>query len=137
MEVNVKKSFRRIGKEDQKKFNNLKFKKSTFAKIMFFGLLIAAIVIFPMATIAFKIVEIYWYYFPKAMFMFLAVCFALFMLGNALSNMVTVKAAKLIDPDMDNLQEIDEYAIFYFQLTNIGFGLFIGTLLIIFGVSAL
>ena len=137
MDVNSKKSLWRLGKENNKAYLNLNLKKGTSMKTLFFGMLLAGLLILPIAIIVFQFVELYWYHRPNTMYLFLGIAFALLMFANGLSNYITIRATQLCIKDMDNLQEIDEYAIFYFQLTNIGFGLFIGTLLIVFGVSAL
>ena len=137
MEFNNKKSLWQKGKEDNKTFVQLKLKRMTNLKTMFFGLFMTALIIIPIAIVVFQFVELYWYYTPDTMFLFLGIAFALFMVANGLSNYITVKATKLYVKDMDNLQEIDEFAIFFYQFLNPWFALFTTMVLIFFGVSAL
>ena len=137
MEIKQKKSLWRLGKENNKAYLNLNLKKSTSTKTMFFGMLIAAIVILPISIIIFQFIELYWYHRPNTMFLFLGIAFALLMFANGLSNYVTIKATQLILPDMDNLQEIDAVSVFFYQFLNPWFALFITIVLIFFGVQAL
>ena len=71
------------------------------------------------------------------MVIFLAVAWGLLMVANGLSNFFTVKLCKIMEKEMNDLQEINEYAILLYQTFNIGFGLFIFAVLLFFGVSAL
>lgn len=137
MEINKKKSLWRLGKEQNKEFVNLKLKRWTSTKTLLFGILIAAIIILPVSIIIFQFIELYWYHHPNVMYLFLGFAFALLMLANAISNYVTVKCTKLILPDMENLQEIDAFSIFFYQFLNPWFALFVSIVLVWFGVQAL
>ena len=134
--MEIKKSFWRIGKEDNKKFNRIKLGRKTGVLTFLLGILFTAILVLPIAIFTFEAVELYWYN-EKTMVIFLAIAWGLLMLCNGFSNYVTVKMAKAINRDMSDLQEVNEFAIFFYQSTNIGFGLFILAVLIFFGVSAL
>ena len=123
MDVNTKKSFWRIGKEHYRAFCELKLKRSTNFKSIFFGLLLTAVLVVPLAVFVFQFIEVYWYNNPQTMFIFLSIAFALFMACNGLSNYITVKAVKLVETDMENLQELDEWAIFFYQFLNPWFAL--------------
>ena len=134
--MEIKKSLRQIGKEDTKKFGNLHLSRKTNFLTFFIGILFTAILILPTAILIFEIVELYWYN-QKTMVIFLAIAWGLFMIANGMSNYITIKMAKAMNKDMTDLQEIDEVAVFFYQTTNIWFGLFILIILIFFGVSAL
>ena len=134
--MEIKKSFWRIGKENSKKFNQIKLGRKTGILTFFTGIILTAILVLPIAIFTFEIVEIYWYN-QRTMVIFLAIAWGLLMLCNGLSNYISVKMAKAINKEMTDLQELDEGAIFFYQTTNIGFGLFILVVLIFFGVSAL
>lgn len=136
MEVKTEKSYWRIGKEQYREFCEIKLKKGTTAKSIFFGLILTALLIIPFAIFVFQFVDLYWYNTPNVMYLFLGIAFALFMICNGLSNYISVKAVKLIEKDMDNLQNIDEKAVFYYQFLNPWFALFILVILIYFAVSS-
>ena len=59
------------------------------------------------------------------------------MLFNGLSNYFTVKLAQAYNKDMDSLQEIKAKYIFYYQILNIGFGIFSLIVIIFFGLGIL
>lgn len=135
-EIKIKQSLWKKGKAETKKFNRVKLSKKTNILTFFAGLVIAALIVFPLACLTFEIVELYWYN-QKSMVIFLAIAWGLLMVANGFSNFYTVKICKIIEKDMTDLQEIDEYAILLYQTFNIGFGLFIFAILLYFGVSAL
>ncbi len=134
--MEIKKSFWKIGKEDSKKFNNISLGRKTGTVTFLLGILFTAGLVLPIAILVFEIVEIYWFN-EKTMVIFLAIAWGLLMLCNGMSNYITVKMAKAINKDMTDLQEVNEYAVFFYQSTNIFYGLFLLAVLIFFGVSAL
>ena len=136
MEVKTEKSYWRLGKEQYREFCEIKLKKGTTAKSIFFGLILTALIVIPFAIFVFQFVDLYWYNNPDTMYLFLGIAFALFMVCNGLSNYISVKAVKLTIKDMDNLQNIDEKAVFYYQFLNPWFALFILVVLIYFAVSS-
>ncbi len=136
MEVKTEKSYWKTGKDEYREFCEIKLKKGTTTKSIFFGLLLTAILVIPLAVFVFQFVDLYWFYSPDAMYLFLGFAFALFMVCNGLSNYISVKAVKLIQQDMSNIQKIDEKAIFYYQFLNPWFALFILFILIYFAISS-
>lgn len=136
MGVEIKESLWRRGKSETKKFYRIKLSKKTNFITFFLGLIFAAIMVFPFACLTFEVVELYWYN-QKSMVIFLAIAWGLLMVANGLSNFFTVKLCKIMEKEMNDLQEINEYAILLYQTFNIGFGLFIFAVLLFFGVSAL
>lgn len=136
MDIKVEKSFWRKGKDDYRTFCEAKLKKSTNIISIFFGLLVAAIIILPVAIFGFQFVELYWFNNPDAMFLFLAFAFALFMIANGLSNYVTIKMVKLYEIEMKNIQELNCGAVFFYQFLNPWFALFILLILIFFAISS-
>lgn len=128
------KSFWLKGKEETKKFYEIKLKRSTNIITFIFGLVITVILIFPIAALLLEVLEMNWYK-PQAMIAFLSFAWGLLMISNGLSNFFTVKLAKCYARDMLELQAIDENAILFYQCLNIGFGIFILAILIFFGMT--
>ena len=135
MNMEIKKSIWRRGKDATKAFYKVKLSKKTNFITFFMGILLTAILIVPFACLLFEIVELYWYN-EKTMVIFLAFAWGLLMICNGLSNFFTVKMCKAIETDMDDLQKINEYEILFYQTLNPGFGLFMFFVLMFFGVSA-
>lgn len=134
--MEIKKSLWRIGKEDNKKFGKLKLSRKTNLLTFVVGIVLTAVLILPFAIFLFEVVELYWYN-QKTMVIFLAIAWGMFMLANGLSNYISIKMAKAMNKDMTDLANINEFAVFFYQTTNIYFGIFILIVLIFFGVSAL
>jgi len=128
-------SFWSLGKFEFKKFMNIKFKKSTSTKSFLWGILLTAIPVLPIAWTLFEVIEVYWYN-PNTVYLFLAIAWALFMFCNGLSNYISIKMLKLIEPDMTDLQQINDKAVFFYQTLNPGFGIFIFIILVFILVSA-
>ncbi|HOE06757.1 MAG TPA: hypothetical protein PLQ99_03580 [Bacilli bacterium] len=122
------------GKEETKKFYEIKLNRSTNIITFIFGLVVTVIIIFPFAALLLEILEINWYK-PQAIITFLSFAWGLLMISNGLSNFFTVKLAKCYARDMLELQAIDEYAILFYQCLNIGFGIFILAILLFFGLT--
>jgi hypothetical protein len=122
------------GKEETKKFYEIKLNRSTNIITFIFGLVVTVIIIFPFAALLLEILEINWYK-PQAIITFLSFAWGLLMISNGLSNFFTVKLAKCYARDMLELQAIDEYAILFYQCLNIGFGIFILVILLFFGLT--
>ena len=55
---------------------------------------------------------------------------------NGLSNYITIKIVKAVEKDMDDVQAIDDKAVFFYQTLNIGFGLFILAIIAFFFVNS-
>ncbi|MDD3348574.1 MAG: hypothetical protein RBR48_06010 [Bacilli bacterium] len=121
------------GKEETKKFYDIKLKRSTNIITFIFGLITTVIIIFPFAALLLEVLEMNWYK-PQSMVAFLSLAWGLLMISNGLSNFFTVKLAKCYARDMLELQAIDENAILFYQCLNIGFGIFILAILIFFGI---
>ena len=126
----------RTGKDEFKKFMKIKFKKSTNFVSYMFGILLTALPIFPIVWFIFELVEVYWYNID-VVYIFLLSAWVLFMFCNGLSNYITIKILKAYEKDMDDLQAIDDKAIFFYQTLNIGFGIFILIIIAFFFVSAM
>lgn len=121
------------GKEETKKFYDIRLKRSTNIITFIFGLITTVIIIFPFAALLLEVLEMNWYK-PQSMVAFLSLAWGLLMISNGLSNFFTVKLAKCYARDMLELQAIDENAILFYQCLNIGFGIFILAILIFFGI---
>ena len=134
--MEIKKSLWKQGKEDSKKYNKIRLGRKVGLTSFFLGLVLTAIMVIPLACITFEVVELYWYN-SRTMVIFLAIAWGLIMLCNGMSNYISVRIAKVMNKDMTNLQEINEFAILFYQSLNLGFGLFIFGVLLFFGVSSL
>lgn len=124
------------GKKEYKKFMNIKLKRKTSTLSFLYGILLTAIPLLPLAWLLFEIIEIKWYN-PNTVYIFLSIAWVMFMFANGLSNYITVKIVKSYEKEMDNVQQINEKAIFFYQSLNIGFGIFILFVLIFILVEAL
>ena len=113
----------RKGKKDIKKFYDIKFKKSTNAKTLIYGILLTAFIIFPFATVLTQFLMAYVYH--------LNICFFIVLIGwvmlwicNGLSNYFSIKLAKIYYKEHPKLLEIDEIAVFFYETLNPGFMVF-------------
>lgn len=121
------------GKRETKKFYDIRLNRSTSVKTFVFGFLMATIIILPIAILIYQFLVIFGY--NLTIFgLYLTLIWVALMFFNGLSNYLTVKIAQASVKDMMNLQEIEANYIFWYQLLNIGFGLFS---LIIIVVSAI
>ena len=123
----------RKGKLEMAKYYDLKLKKSTDIKSLLLGLVITLIIILPVALIIINFIELMFYnIIARYILMFLS--WALLMLCNGLSNLITIKIAKFYYSDNPNLTSLDEKAIFVYQTFNIGFGIFTLFIILYLGV---
>lgn len=130
------KSLWSFGRSEFKRFMGIKLKRKTNIISFLFGILFTAIPILPLGWILFELVEIFWFN-PSVVYIFLTIAWVLFMFANGLSNYITVRIVKENEKDMEDIQSIDEKAIFFYQTLNIGFGIFILIILIFFLVEAM
>lgn len=119
------------GKQETKKFYDIKFKFWNNMKIFLGGILLTIILILPIVFLIYRLIRTYFYDF-KIFSLLIAVSWTLLMFSNGLSNYISVKIAKAYGEDRENLQKIDEKAIFFYQFLNIGFALFTLLILIVF-----
>ncbi|MDD3106881.1 MAG: hypothetical protein PHP65_03660 [Bacilli bacterium] len=111
------------GRRETKKFYEIRLNRSTSFSTFIFGFLIAALLIFPIGLLIYQFLAIYGY--NLSIFgVYLILIWLTLMLFNGLSNYLTVKIAQSSAKEMRNLQEIEAEYIFWYQLLNIGFGLF-------------
>lgn len=113
-----------FGKSEYKRFLDIKVSKKTSILSYLYGILLTAIPLLPIAWLMFEIVEVLWYR-SNTVYIFLTIAWVLFMFANGLSNYISVRLLKIKEKDMDNMQTIDEKAIFVYQCFNIGFGVFV------------
>lgn len=130
------KSLWSYGKSEFKRFMGIKLKRKTNIVSFLMGILFTAIPILPLGWVLFELVEVFWFN-PSVVYIFLTIAWVLFMFANGLSNYITVRIVKESEKDMDDIQTIDEKAIFFYQSLNIGFGIFILIILIFFLVEAM
>lgn len=125
-----------FGKKEYKRFMNIKIKRKTSILSFLYGILLTAIPILPIAWFLFELVEVFWFQ-PSTVYIFLTVAWVLFMFANGLSNYLTIRILKVKEKDMDDLQSINDKAVFFYQSFNIGFGIFIFIILVFFLVEAM
>lgn len=118
------------GKQDIKKFYDIKFNKSTNFKTLVFGILITAVIIIPFATILIQILQAYVYQLNLCMFLML-IGWIMLWICNGLSNYYSIKLAKLYYKENPKLQSIDEMAVMFYETLNPGFIIFSFIVLII------
>lgn len=126
----------RKGKQEIKKFYDIKFNKSTNIKTLLFGILITAIIIIPFATILIQIFKAYFYQLNVCMFLVL-IGWMMLWLCNGLSNFFTVKLAKIYYKENPKLQNLDEMAILFYETLNPGFIIFTFFVLLVFFLGIL
>ena len=124
------------GKQEIKKFYDIKFNKSTNIKTLLFGILITAIIIIPFATILIQIFKAYFYQLNVCMFLVL-IGWMMLWLCNGLSNFFTVKLAKIYYKENPKLQNLDEMAILFYETLNPGFIIFTFFVLLVFFLGIL
>ena len=125
-----------FGKKEYKRFMNIKIKRKTSILSFLYGILLTAIPILPIAWFLFELVEVFWFQ-PSTVYIFLTIAWVLFMFANGLSNYLTIRILKVKEKDMDDLQSINDKAVFFYQSFNIGFGIFIFIILVFFLVEAM
>lgn len=118
------------GKQDIKKFYEIKFNKSTNVKTLVFGILITAVIIIPFATILIQILQAYVYQLNLCMFLML-IGWIMLLICNGLSNYFSIKLAKLYYKENPKLQNIDEMAVMFYETLNPGFIIFSFMVLIV------
>ena len=84
----------RKGKNDIKKFYDIKFNKSTNIKTLVFGIIITAVLIIPFASLLIQFFQAY-YYNLKVCLVILLIGWILLWLCNGMSNYFSIKLAKL------------------------------------------
>ncbi|HHV14178.1 MAG TPA: hypothetical protein PKY72_01345 [Bacilli bacterium] len=124
------------GKYEFKKFTKMRFRKSTNIISFIFGFLIGIIIVLPLGLVMYQVLNVFKYN-ANAFRLFLVIVWILIMLVNGISNFFTLRIVKSYNPDMTNLQEIDDMAIFVYQFLNPGFAIFVLLLLAFFGLKFL
>lgn len=130
------KSLWRTGKDDYKKFMNIRLSRKTNALSFLFGMIFTAIIILPSTFIIFQVVELFWFS-RKTLILFLSFAWGLLMIANGLSNYISVRMVKAHNTDMSDIQALDDKAIWFYQSLNPGFGFFILIAMIFLWVSTL
>jgi len=110
----------RKGKNDIKKFYDIKFNKSTNIKTLVFGIIITAVLIIPFASLLIQFFQAY-YYNLNVCLVILLIGWILLWLCNGLSNYFSIKLAKLYYKENPKLQSLDEGAVLFYETLNPGF----------------
>jgi hypothetical protein len=121
------------GKLETINYYNLKFKKLTDFKTMFFGLILTVFAILPLLLVIIQFFKLYFYH-PVYRVILIIISWILLLMCNGLSNVFMVKLAKHYYPENPNLTKIDEKAIFVYQTFNPGFMVFTVAIILLFKV---
>lgn len=124
------------GRSQFKEFMKIDFKKWTNFRTLFFGMLITAIIVLPIAMLAMRLWALFQYDI-SIYYLVISIVFILLMVCNGLSNFYTIRLSKLYNPDMANLKAIDEWSVFFYQTFNPGFAIFILIILFVFRMFTL
>jgi hypothetical protein len=120
-------SFWRTGKKEMKKYLGIKLKFTTNAVSLVFGTIFGIVILLPIALVAYQIFDIYSDFVIKingsimvssVLAIFLSIVVVLLMVANGLMNVITIKIAQSIIPEMANLQELKVKEIFLYQILN-------------------
>lgn len=121
----------RKGKQDIKKYYEVKLKKSTSIKTFLFGILLTVILILPIALLLLQFFKAYIYNLNIVLFVVI-LALVLLWFCNGLSNYFTIKLTKIYFKEDNKLQGIDEVAVLFYETLNPGFILFTFFILFIF-----
>lgn len=121
----------RKGKQDIKKYYEVKLTKANSIKTFLFGVLLTLIIILPIALLLLQIFKAYIYNLKIVMFVVI-LALVLVWFCNGLSNFFTIKLAKLYFKEDNKLKEVDEIAVLFYETLNPGFILFTFFILFIF-----
>lgn len=130
MNAPKKMSLRKKGREDIKKYYELKFSKLLDALILLLSLVGAGLVLLPVILIMIQLFEIY-AYLAGAIILLIFVCMLWLMLFNGISNFLQIELAKMILKD-EKVREIDSKAVFVYECTNIGFFFFLLAIILMY-----
>lgn len=126
----------RKGKQDIKKFYDVKFKRSTNIKTFLFGIIMTALIILPFALILVQVFQAYIYHLNLCLLLII-IGWVLIWLCNGLSNLFTIKLAKIYFKEDPKLQAVDEYAVFFYETLNPGFIIFSLVVILFFAFNFL
>lgn len=126
----------RKGKQDIKKFYDVKFKRSTNIKTFLFGIIMTALIILPFALILVQVFQAYIYHLNLCLLLII-IGWVLIWLCNGLSNLFTIKLAKIYFKEDPKLQAVDEYAVFFYETLNPGFIIFSLVVILLFAFNFL
>ena len=118
------------GKREYKKFGEYNFKKSTFWKTTLGGILATLLVTAPVILLMVALYKAFYYKLFFRIFMYL-IAWGLVLFCNGLSNYFTVQMSKTYVTDDEKLQNMDAFAIMFYNCFNIGF-MIITLLIVIF-----
>ena len=121
----------RKGKQDIKKYYDVKLKKSTSIKTFLFGILLTLIIVLPIALILLQVFKAYIYNLNIVLFVVI-LALVLLWFSNGLSNYFTIKLTKIYFKEDNKLQGIDEVAVLFYETLNPGFIIFTFFILFIF-----
>ncbi len=113
----------RKGKQDIKKFYDVKLKRSTNIKTFLFGVLLTILCILPFALLLVQFFKTYIYNLNLVL-LFALIAWVMLWVCNGLSNYFTIKLAKLYFKADPKLNSVDEVAVLFYETLNPGFIIF-------------
>lgn len=113
----------RKGKQDIKKFYDVKLKRSTNIKTFLFGVLLTIICILPFALLLIQFFKAYVYNLNLVL-LFALIAWVMLWVCNGVSNYFTIKLAKLYFSEDPKLNSVDEIAVLLYETLNPGFIIF-------------
>lgn len=113
----------RKGKQDIKKFYDVKLKRSTNIKTFLFGVLLTIICILPFALLLIQFFKAYVYNLNLVL-LFALIAWVMLWVCNGVSNYFTIKLAKLYFSEDPKLNSVDEIAVLFYETLNPGFIIF-------------
>lgn len=111
------------GKQDIKKFYDVKLKRSTNIKTFLFGVLLTIICILPFALLLIQFFKAYVYNLNLVL-LFALIAWVMLWVCNGVSNYFTIKLAKLYFSEDPKLNSVDEIAVLFYETLNPGFIIF-------------
>ncbi len=124
----------KTGKEDTKKYYELKLSKKTDYKSFLLAIPLTAVAVLPILLILVQFFKLY-YYDVVVRFFLGIVAWMLLLVCNGLSNLFMVKLSKRYFPESPTLMGINEKAIFIYHTLDPFFALFTLVIIMYFGVA--
>lgn len=122
-------SLRSLGKENMKKYYEIRMKKLADWRLLFESILLTLVIMLPIILMYIQLFYIYGHNVYNIIIIAI-IGWILLMLLNGISNALQISFAKAVYTDSKIAQELNPKAVFIYQITNIGFAIF--TFIIIF-----
>lgn len=127
----IKESMWRKGKNDIKKFYDVKLNRKTNILSFLFSILLTIIIVLPFVLILVQLFKAY-YYDLNLKLLFIIIGWIILWFCNGLSNYFNIEIAKKYFTEEPKLQSVNSKAVFFYETFNPGFILFTLIILIFF-----